>query len=200
MGLCWQSTGWASAARRARCLQPCLSMCPAKMPPSCSGQEGLWIFGCWWDVHSLNSMDLWVAQGTRMSSLLGVQLQLHYVIRIPWGVLQHTPSPRHSGEDGCTASPGNTWNTCRPHVLPHYGLSKHSQWPSLPPLPPHFWSCLTLAGQRFGPVLPFQGKHVFSFSWAMQGFGFGLKLCLAGPFLQFWSGFSFPRTCSPVQA
>lgn len=142
------------------------------------------------------------------SSLLWVLPQLHPVPAalsgpgIPRVCCTH---PAHTGQENRRALPHlEIPEIPVDHkVLPHYRLTQHPQGPSFPTLQ-LFLSASSLlllpnlGRARVRPVLPSQGVHVLS--WTVQGFGFGLKLCLVGPFLQFWSGFSFPRICSPVQA
>lgn len=205
---CWVSSS-SSPSGWMRCLQPCLLMCPAKQPPSCSI-----LFRRVYQQHvqSPDCLDPWLtaAQRTPTSSklpALGAAPATPRPCSTEWSrnpqVVLHTPCPHRPGEQEGIASPGNTWNICRPQVFPHDGLTQHPQGPSFPIIQLFLSASSLLVLPNLGrarvhPVLPSQGMHVFS--WTVQGFGFGLKLCLVGPFLQFWSGFSFPRICSPVQA
>lgn len=145
-----------------------------KKTATCSVQEGLWIFNHQRGVPSLNCLDPWVmaTQGMQVSSQAPysrccpryAQTLQHCGTQDPFrGVVQHTPCPHSPRDDNCIASPGNTWNTCRPHKLPHYRLTERPQWPSLPVLQllsllPHFWSCLTLAGAEVQPCPSLPGK------------------------------------------
>lgn len=126
----WQSSGslltecWLSSSSPSgwvRCLQPCLLKCPAESCPSCSI---LFRRGSQQHMPSPDCLDPWVtaAQRTRTSSklpALGAAPATSSPCsnkgsRNAQGVL-HTPCPHRPGEQEGITSPGNTWNTCRPH-------------------------------------------------------------------------------------
>lgn len=201
---CWVSS--SSPSRWERCLQPCLLLCPAKRPPSCSI---LLRRGCQQHVPSSGCLDPWVtaAQRTPTSSelpALGAAPATPSPCSTEWsrnrqGVL-HTPCPHRPGEQEGTASPGNTWNTCRPQCSQTTGLpSTPRDFPSLDSsfssLPPHSWTCLTLAGQGF--ALSFPPRECTSSLGLCKGLGLDWNFALWGHSYGF--GVDFPFQESALQ-